>query len=352
MQKHYKTIVALSILPQVLVVKLASKYPEFIETYYSNGIYIYMSKAFRYVFGWIPFSIGDVFYTVAIIYGLRWLFYNRKRLLSEPLTWFRDVFIVLSLVYFVFHLFWGFNYYREPLHKTLGYSDKYTTEELILVVEQLVSKTNDIHKSLVEHDTLKVMVPYSKKEMLKTSAIKGQNFELAYPNFISNPKSVKRSIYSIPLTYMGFGGYLNPFTNEAQINSVNPLHKIPVVIYHEQAHQMGYAAENEANFIGHIKAMISEDPYFKFSGHLAALKYCLIELRLRAPQEFDELIKTVNSGVLKSYQEEAELWAKYDNIFEPLFSETFNQFLKANNQKEGINSYNYVVALLVNHFKP
>ncbi|HLV63061.1 DUF3810 family protein, partial [Galbibacter sp.] len=36
---------------------------------------------------------------------------------------------------------------------------------------------------------------------------------------------------------------------------------------------------------------------------------------------------------------------------EPYFKKTFNSFLKANNQKKGIKSYSYVVALLVNYHK-
>ena len=44
----------------MLLIELASKNPEFIETYYSNGIYLYLSKFLRIVLGWLPFSAGDL----------------------------------------------------------------------------------------------------------------------------------------------------------------------------------------------------------------------------------------------------------------------------------------------------
>jgi hypothetical protein len=38
---------------------------------------------------------------------------------------------------------------------------------------------------------------------------------------------------------MGFGGYLNPFTNEAQVNYLGS--NVFLTANHEMAHQMGYA---------------------------------------------------------------------------------------------------------------
>ena len=67
-----KLIIALSIIPQFIIVKLLANYPEFIEAYYSNGVYQFTSKILRYVFGWIPFSIGDILYTIAGVYIIRW----------------------------------------------------------------------------------------------------------------------------------------------------------------------------------------------------------------------------------------------------------------------------------------
>ena len=194
-------------------------------------------------------------------------------------------------------------------------------------------------------------MPYSKSELIDKSAEGYVALKAIFPNLNPSPRSVKRSLYSLPLTYMGFSGYLNPFTNEAQIDGLIPLHKFPSTSCHEQGHQIGYAAENETNFIGSLAAMKNEDPYLKYSGYIFALKHCLIELSRRDQDAFEAKRETINRGILLNYQEEREFWMSYENPLEPIFKFTFDTFLKANKQPQGIKSYSYVVALIVNYFE-
>lgn len=305
----------------------------------------------RFAFGWLPISFGDIVYTLAGLYVIRWLIINRKRIRKDTKKWVRDVFIVVSFIYLSFHLLWGMNYYRLPLHEQLNLGSTYTTEELLEVIGILTEKSNAIHSGLVTNDSLKVNMPYTKSELLDMSTEGYESLKAIYPHLNPSPKSVKRSIYSLPLTYMGFSGYLNPFTNEAQIDGLIPLHKYPTTACHEQAHQLGYAAENEANFVGYLAAIQNSDPYFQYSGYIFALKYCIVELLRRDPDQFEIAKAKINPGIFKNYDEEREFWMSYQNPLEPIFKVTFNTFLKANSQEKGIESYSYVVALLVNHYK-
>lgn len=351
MSKTQKLILAFSIFPQYFIIKWLSHYPEFIETYYSNGMYQLTSKVLRYVLGWIPFSVGDVFYTIAGIYIVRWVYINRKRILKDTKNWILDVLTAISLIYFAFHLFWGMNYYRLPVHQSLNLKNTYSTEELLSVTEKLIDKANTIQLSITQNDSIKIEMPYSKSDLLKMSDNGYENLAKIYPQFKQQPSSVKLSLYSIPLTYMGFSGYLNPLTSEAQIDGLIPLHKYPTTICHEKAHQIGYAAENETNFIGCLATINNDDIYFKYSGYISALRYCLNELHKRDKTLHSNLVEKINKGILKNYQESYEFWSSYQNPFEPLFKESYNTFLKANNQDKGIESYSYAVALLVNYFK-
>lgn len=350
MKSRFKTIIALSIVPQVLLVKLLSNFPEFIETYYSNGLYLFTSRLLRYTFGWLPFSFGDLFYTGLGLYAIRWVVINRKRMTSDTKFWIRDLLIAVSFVYFSFYAFWGLNYFRMPLHTTMKLQTDYSTEELISAIKKLTPKVNAIHGSLVDNDTLQVKMPYSKNELMKLTKNGFTNLSKVYPFLNSQPLSVKASLYRLPLTYMGYGGYFNPISNEAQVNTRGPLHKIPTTACHEQAHQIGYAAENEANFIGSLAAMQNDDSFIQYSGYIFALKHCILELGRRDEEKYDLALESINRGIIKSYQEEFEFWQAHQNPLEPLFKSTYNRFLKINNQDKGIESYSYVVALLVNYF--
>lgn len=336
---------------QILLISILKHYPEFVEQFYSNGLYVFISNLNRYMFGWIPFSIGDVFYTLAGIYLIRWLFINRKRIINDTKNWLLDVGATLSIAYFAFHILWAYNYYRQPLYKSLNLNADYTTEQLMGFTDRLIQKSNDIHFQLTKNDTLKVIIPYTKAEIFNKVKDGYHRLSEEYPHLQYHPKSIKTSIYSLPLTYMGFSGYLNPFTNEAQVNGLISTYKFPTTSCHEAAHQLGYAAENEANFIGSLAAIHNHDIYFQYSGYTFALRYCLAELFRRDPEQYDVTIAMVNKGIIKNYQEVQDFWKSYENPIEPIFEKTFDNFLKANNQADGMKSYSYVVALLVNYYE-
>jgi len=114
---------------------------------------------------------------------------------------------------------------------------------------------------------------------------------------------------------------------------------------------LGYAAENEANFIGSMAAIKHPDIYFNYSGNAFILRHCLAEVYKRDVNTYERLISEVNKGVLKNYKEVRAFWDAYENPIEPLFETTYNSFLKSNNQSGGMKSYSYVVALIVNFHK-
>ncbi|WP_308993403.1 DUF3810 domain-containing protein [Mariniflexile litorale] len=351
MLKNIKLGIALSIIPQYLLIKWLSGYPEFIETYYSNGFYPIISKIFRYTLGWIPFSFGDLVYALAIIYIIRWFYVNRKRIIKDTKHWVIDVVSAVSIIYFAFHLFWALNYYRLPLHKNLNLKANYTTEQLISVTKNLIQKSNSIYFEIAGNDTLKIDIPHSKSTVLKLAPLGYERLKNTFPHLEYHPKSVKKSLFSYPLTYMGFSGYLNPLTNEAQIDAMIPIYLFPTTTSHEMAHQLGYAAENEANFIGCLAAINHDDIYFKYSGYTFALRFCLNEIFKRDEALFEELCSITNKGILYNYKEARDFWDAYDNPLEPLLKITYSSYLKANKQAKGMESYSYVVALLVNYFE-
>lgn len=257
---------------------------------------------------------------------------------------------VFSIIYGCFHLFWGLNYYRLPLHRTLKIKNDYNTEELVILTENLIRRSNEVHRELINNDSLKIPYNFTKSELLQTTIEGFDSLSEEYPKLTYKGKSLKRSLYSIPLTYMGFNGYLNPLTNEAQVNTNIIKYKIPTTASHEIGHQLGFAKENEANFIACLVTLNHPDPYFRYSGLTFALRYCLNELFARDKEKGNALLKTINPGILENYKEVRDFWILHQNPFEPIFQFTYSGFLKANNQREGMKSYSYVVALLVNYY--
>lgn len=335
---------------QIFLIKWAAANPAWIEQYYANGLYPYLSKFERYILGWIPFSVGDVFYGVAIIYFVLAVAKLFKRRFRNSGKFIRDGLLIANIVYFSFHFLWGLNYYREPLHKALKIESEYSTEALISLTQRIIKRANTLHEELQPDDSLAVVFKDDIDEVFGKT-LTGYNItEDNFPKLDYPPKSIKNSLFRYPLTIMGFSGYLNPITNEAQVNGMIPKHRWPLVSCHEQGHQLGFAKENEANFIGVMATTNNPDPYFKYSGYIFALRYCLSEVYLRNPQAGKILRAKIRPGILKNYQESYDFWLEHENPLEPLLEIFYGQYLKVNNQPDGMMSYNYVVALLVNYF--
>ena len=115
----------------------------------------------------------------------------------------------------------------------------------------------------------------------------------------------------------------------------------------EIAHQIGYASENEANYIGILSNQISSNLEINYSGNLIALQYLLSELYYVNKNLYSEKIKKIRKGILKNIEEKREFSKKYKNPFEDVFKKIYDFYLKNNNQSQGIKSYGLVVNLLI-----
>ena len=359
MKRRY--ILPIFLFIQIIFLKIIRYFPELVERFYSNGVYVYISKFSRIVWGKIPFSIGDCLYFILIVLLIKW-FWNKRKIWTRGRAeqsgaksdWKNNlisVLSVLSIFYFFFHILWALNYYREPLFEKMKIERDYTDADLLTFTKKLIAKTNAIQSQITKNDSLKVVVPYSQNQVFEMNQNGYKNLSKEYPFFNYSNSSIKKSLFSLPLTYMGFGGYLNPFTNEAQVNYLGPMYSFPMTTNHEMAHQMGYASESECNFIGFMSSINNDNLYIQYSGYSIALRYCLNNWQVRSEKTFDELLKTVNPGILKNYQESRDFWELYQTPIETGFHAFYDRFLKINQQKDGMDSYSKFVNLMVNYYK-
>jgi hypothetical protein len=341
-------ILPLFLLFQIIFLRFLAFFPETVERFYSNGLYVYISHFSRTLLGEIPFSIGDIIYGTTIIYCIYWFYKNRK------LHWKRKLWSVLnflSVFYFLFHLLWAFNYYRVPLFEKMNIKTEYSEADLVTFTEKLITKTNDVQLAITKNQNEKVTNPYSQDSIFSMTQNGYDNLSKIYPFFQYEIPSRKKSLFSLPLTYMGFGGYLNPFTNESQVNDKLPMYGFPNVVCHEMAHQIGYASESECNFIGFLAGIKNEDLYFQYSALSNALRYCMSNIAMKNEKQFEILKKKINLGIIANYKESDLFWKQYDTIIDKGFHAFYDQFLKTNQQKDGIDSYSKFVDLLINYYK-
>ena len=288
-----------------------------------------------------PFSIGDTLY---VIYPIAFIYFFRKKKLRRKKLLISLYF--LSFPYILFYWSWGFNYKRIKSN-----SIEYTTNELIEVTDYYITRVNNSQFNITNNKNKAVIVEDNFSELRKKiiNSLDETTKQFQIKNFTKHP--IKISQFSTLLSYMGFSGYINPFTLEAHINKNIPKISYPFTISHEIAHQYGISFENEANFFGLKNTLNSNDKVINYSGELMALQYLLYDLRLKDNYERSQLINKLNGGVIKNLQEKRFYNEKFKNPFEPYIKKIYDFFLKSNNQNNGIKSYNLVVNLLIQDYQ-
>jgi hypothetical protein len=331
-------------------IKVLSWFPTLVERYYSTGLYPFLARAQRLLFGWVPFSVGDILYAAVAVL----LLYRLVRLIRQLIRrqaerrWFltllrRTVFVSLW-VYVLFNGLWGLNYNRQGIAEQLQLQVRpYTTAELNELTEIVVEELNDLDRWARLH----------RADLANTATLRGgairayDSLAVSYPLFAYRNPSVKSSLYSYPGLYVGFGGYYNPFTGEAQVNTMDPLFGQPFTTCHEMGHQLGYAKENEANFVGFLAARSSPDPVFQYSVYLDLFLYSVRELYARDSALAKTFRGQLAPGVREDLRELQRFNRKYANPLEPLIWKIYGHYLRANRQPHGIVTYSEVTAWLI-----
>ena len=152
-----------------ILIKWVSLYPDWVERHYTYGFYPLVSRIQRLLFGWLPFSIGDLFYAFLVLLILSRIFRFFKVLFRKQLNrrylilaLQQGIFIFL-LIYVSFNLFWGLNYNRQGIAPQLGLQVKaYQENELDTLCRALQVKLNFY---AAEVDTFK-REALKKKELL------------------------------------------------------------------------------------------------------------------------------------------------------------------------------------------
>lgn len=346
-----KIILSILLVVQIIIVNLLSFFPEFVETYYSNGIFPEISTFLRALLGSVVFSVGDIIYGILIILIVRWLWRRRKTWRREYKYNLLSIFSAFSVFYFLFYIFWAVNYHRVPLNEKMALEKEYSHDELVAFTKRLIQKSNELHLQITHNDSAKVVSPYTTEEIYQRSINGYNNLAQQYPYFAFKNESIKSSLISSPLSYMGFGGYLNPFTNEAQVNSKLPLYNLPTTACHEMSHQIGYASESEANYIGYMASIYNDDLFFKYSGYSFALKYCMRNIHKIDEEKAKSLLPLINKGILLNFKESEDFSEEYESFVEDIFKVFYDNFLKLNHQEDGLKTYSKFVGLLVNYYK-
>jgi hypothetical protein len=354
----YGKMIRLSLFIALLVTAVAifilSGNHQWVEKSYSNTLFPGLASFLRFLLGSLPFSVGDFLYMVAGMYVLWELFLFFKILLKRKAGWkerfvpFQKAGLVLLFIYVYFYLFWGLNYYRLGIEHQLGLKNgSFVKEELIALNKELLQKVNETKIICLERkDTV-----IARQRMFSEAVQAYQNLEKLFPFIRYKNASLKSSFFGRAGNYIGFQGYYNPFTGEAQVNTRIPNFLQPYVTCHEMAHQIGYASESEANFVGFLAATHSADTLMQYSSYFDMFLYALGNLSAVDSTAAKAIARELHEGVKRDLRTYREFSKKHRTFIQGWTDVLYDYYLRRNRQRKGIESYNEVTGWLIAYKK-
>lgn len=261
----------------------------------------------------------------------------------RPLTRYLAALVCAAgLVYAWFMLFWGFQYQRTPIETRLDMTvDVREPKALRNLCLELIDQANALKR---ESDTPTV------QDILDAVP---EAFEAARPVWNLWPDvptpAPKASGVNRLLSNLMIEGIYSPFTFEPLINTAIPPADLPFTACHEVAHSLGFAREEEANFIAYLVCSESPSPYFRYSGVMGALRYAMPALGEADPAAFWQCFDRISDPVRLDMAARDAYWLAMQQSTIALASQQINDgYLSlAMGQPEGARSYGRVVDLLL-----
>lgn len=381
-KKISKIIYIIGMLGVIMLNYLAWRSREFCDWYIDHIFPVWLNTYARLTSA-LSISVGEIMLILAVgitAFGIGFFIYNlirRGKYTTGLLKYGRTyAWIVLAVGYVMtlncFILYHATGFAQKYMVKETGtmvvdMSDTavvevdtkgksaYTKKNLATLRDYLVEQCNTLADQ-IDRDEQGTAV-YSGDliaESVHAMETMGQQYDRLSGYYVT-PKYLKCSEFFSQQYIMG---YYFPFSMEANINSVMYITNVAPTVCHELAHTKGFIFENDANMIGYLACIQSDDTFLQYCGYLSVLNYVN-----------NDFYKSVNKSTYKKHVRISDRVAD-DNVFltredwqavekkavvktstvKKVSNNLLNTNLKLNGVDEGIQQYNEVVNLLLDYY--
>ncbi|MEZ4981767.1 MAG: DUF3810 domain-containing protein [Saprospiraceae bacterium] len=318
--------------------------PEFIEVYYSRGLYLIIRSGFDFLGGLVPFSL---FYIIMpLLFGI--LFFQWFKIIkrSQPLktkllNWLLNVFAWLGGLTFFFLFLWGFNYGRVPTEKQLNFEDReIVLGDLIRWVKSDAEKLAQMRielgaKPIPVEDKLGI-IRKNLQTVLQKNGYPSSSLVSCYP---IRPNGIL-------LRFSTSGVYI-PFDGQGHIdNGLHPIQK-PFVTAHEMAHAYGFTGEGICNFWAYISCYQSEDPFVRYSGAMGLWRYMASAWRFADPEGYLAFREELPKVLAQDLDEINASITAYPDIMPAFRDAIYDSFLKVQGMEDGLSNYDKIIPMVI-----
>ena len=351
-------IISAVLLAFAAVLSIAARMAPGFAQWYSVTIYPVLQGTLGRLCGLVPFSVSEaliVILPILLIYDI----IRAARLIHEAagespqstkpaIRVLIHIFTAICILIFMYFANCGVNYYREPFADPEAYaSAEFTVDELYDFCDYAAGKILETEGA--EYPDRKALATEAVKAMKSLSAegsVSPEWYDTSeLDGFYPQPKQMTwiSSLFSA----MGVSGIYSPFTIEANVNSQMVGLEKPFTSCHELSHLKGFMNEGEANFIGWLACIGSEDASFNRSGWLIAWIYAGSELYRIDPDRYSEIREKLPDDVIRELIDNNEFWASHENRASEIQDQVNDAYLKSNGQEAGIQTYGQLTTLML-----
>ncbi len=257
------------------------------------------------------------------------------------------VLVIMSLNCFVL-------YHCSPIMADNEKSE-HDIEELAKLRDYIVEKCNELSEEMPRDGEGNVIY---EGDMVRTAQSAMGGLSGQFPRldgFYVTPKALLLSGF---MSQQYMQGYYFPFSMEANYNNEMYIMNKPFTMCHELSHTHGYIYEDEANFLGFLACIGSEDKVFVYSGYLGVLNYVNNDYykavgseEYKSHVEISDKVRFDDQFLTSKAWEKVEKRAVLKTETVKKAADTFiDTNLKVNGVSSGKISYTHVVSLLLDYY--
>lgn len=335
--------------------------------FYVEKIFPVWSSLSSRVTSVFPFSVGECMIAAGLGFVILFVLSAVLRLTVKK-NWTRRLFAGMkgALCWGGLALFWVMTCNCFLLYHSTAFEERYLDEvrtggyskkELAALRDYIVVNANELAGRLPrDEDGWLVYEADMNAAAAEAMSAMGEEYE-RLKGYYPRPKEIYFSGL-LSQTYMK--GYYFPFSMEANYNETMYVANKPNTICHEFAHLKGFIQEDEANLIGYLACVSSDDPMFRYSGYLGVIDYVEREFKKSIGKnkkeyekhpEISELVYRDNVFLTKEAWQEVEQKAVVSTRTARKVSRAATTAsLKINGVTEGMDVYGGVVKLLLDYY--
>ena len=335
--------------------------------FYIEKIFPVLGGMYSMVTSIFPFSLGEWMLAAAVLFVV-WFGLTAVIRTAVKKDWSRKLFLVTgrAFAWIFLAVMWVmtcncFIQYHatefEEKYFEQVRSEGYSREELAVLRDYIVVNLNELALQM-ERDERGYLV-YS-GDMHQTAVEAMQRMGEKYPQLAGYYPEPKEIFFSDLLSQTHMMGYFFPFSMEANYNSRMYVVNKPSTICHELSHLKGFLQEDEANLIGYLACVDSDDLFFKYSGFMGVLNYVEREFQnsigksaavyQKHPAISEQVYQDCIFLTKEAWQEVEEKAVVSTKTAKKVSNAATTATLKLNGVEEGMKSYRGVVKLLLDYY--